>query len=110
MSSAKIPQPQNFDPQGILPPAPRLSKPAPRPLRRRGNREQGRALEAIGHALEYLIDSRMFLNRPAPRAAEAEAIQILMRASRAVFAECAEVVPVTGRIRSWMEDHLFRAA
>jgi hypothetical protein len=30
------------------------------PIRRRGSLEQGRALETLGHAVEYLIDSRLF--------------------------------------------------
>lgn len=94
----------------MLPPSPVLSKPAPQAVRRRGNREQGRALEAIGHSIEYLVDSRMFLTRCPPRAAEAEAIQILMRASRAVFAECEVVVPMRGRIRHWVEERLSWAA
>jgi hypothetical protein len=30
------------------------------PVRRRGSLEQGRALETLGHAVEYLVDSRLF--------------------------------------------------
>ncbi len=69
-------------------------------VRRRGNPQQGHALEALGHAIEYLTDTRMFsIGDTAERArSESEAVQILMRASRAVFEECAEVVPLRARI------------
>ncbi|SNT02760.1 hypothetical protein SAMN05421770_103514 [Granulicella rosea] len=69
-------------------------------VRRRGNPQQGHALETLGHAIEYLTDTRMFsIGDTAERArAEAEAVQIMMRASRAVFEECAEFVPLHTRI------------
>lgn len=96
-----------------LPPASYSEKTAPPKLqlvRRRGDREQGRALEALGHAVEYLVDSRMFLIGESNREADAEAVQILMRASRSVFESCPEVVPVGRRFRRWAEEHLFGAA
>jgi hypothetical protein len=61
-------------------------------VRRRGNSEQGRALEILGHAVEYLVDSRLFLVDQTQAKAEQDAVQILMRMSRAVFLECPEVV------------------
>ncbi len=74
------------------------------PVRRRGSLEQGRALEALGHAVEYVIDSRLFnANELNPRD-EQEAVQILMRMSRAVFLECPEVVPVRRRLRQWIAE------
>ncbi len=69
---------------------------------RRGSREQGRALEAIGHAVEYLVDSRLFQVGDHNRRAEQEAVQILMRLSRAVFAECPEVVSLRKRLKRWL--------
>ena len=69
---------------------------------RRGNMQQGRALEALGHALEYLIDSRMFLVDEPASSADAEAVQILASLSRAVFAECREVKPLRRRLRDWV--------
>ena len=58
---------------------------------------QGRALETLGHAVEYLMDSRLFLVERATPKAEQDALQILMRMSRAVFLECPEVVSVWTR-------------
>lgn len=67
-------------------------------VRRRADRLQGKSLEKLGHAVEYLMDSRQFQLDPATAKAERDALQILMRSSRAVFAECAEIVPVWERI------------
>jgi hypothetical protein len=79
-------------------------------LRRRANQLQGRGLEILGHAVEYLVDSRMFMvDQPSTRA-DAEAVQILMLLSRQVFAECAEVTPPTRRLRSWIAQRLNPAA
>jgi hypothetical protein len=68
-----------------------------RRVRRRGDMHQGRALETLGHAVEYLMDSRLFLVERATPKAEQDALQILMRMSRAVFLECPEVVSVWTR-------------
>ena len=62
-----------------------------RRVRRRASREQGQALERLGHAVEYLIDSRLFLAGNLNAEAEREAVQLLMRLSRTVFSECMEV-------------------
>ena len=58
---------------------------------------QGRALEALGHALEYLSDSAYGDRVALP--AISEAVKILAEKSRAVFAECPEIIPLTKRIR-----------
>lgn len=53
-----------------------------------GGFAQGWALEKLGHAVEHLVDSRLFdLNAQRVRD-EQEAVQILMRMSRAIFSEC----------------------
>ena len=71
-------------------------------VRRRPNQYQGRALEKLGHAVEYLVDSRMVLiDEPSTRA-DAEALDILMQLSRCVFSECEEIVPMGRRLRAWM--------
>jgi hypothetical protein len=68
--------------------------------------QQGRALEILGHAVEYLVDSRMFLvDQPTTRA-DAEATQILTLLSREVFFECAEVVPPARRLGLWIAEQL----
>jgi len=63
------------------------------------------ALEKLGHAIEYLVDSRLAIIHDLPdeltARADAEATQILMRLSRAVFAECAEIVPLRRRLWAW---------
>ncbi|ADW69235.1 hypothetical protein [Granulicella tundricola] len=69
---------------------------------RRGNMEQGRALEMLGHAVEYLVDSRLFGVDERTVKSNQEAVQILMRLSRAVFSECPEVVPVGRKFNLWM--------
>ena len=71
-------------------------------VRRRGSSEQGRALETLGHAVEYLVDSRLRFNDSQAAAGEREAIEILMRLNRAVFSECPEVVPFSRRVRQWI--------
>jgi hypothetical protein len=75
-------------------------------VRRRPDMLQGRALESLGHAIEYLIDSRMFETCEAHTPADAEAVQILSRFSREVFATCAEIVPVHQRFKQWASERL----
>ncbi len=71
-----------------------------REIRRRPTLRQGRALEMLAHALEYLVDSR--LHRSETGVSDQLAVQTLMRLNREVFAECAEVVPLRGRLRRWI--------
>lgn len=71
-------------------------------IRRRANPRQGQALERLGHAVEYLVDSRMALIHEPSTKADAEALDILMRLSRLVFSECEEIVPVSQRFKSWL--------
>ncbi len=82
--------------------------PGERVVRRKGNLVQGQALETLGHAIEYLIDSRMFLMDQAAAEANREAVAMLMRLSRAVFLECAEVVPLRRRVTLWLTSGVSR--
>lgn len=75
-------------------------------IRRRGSLAQGRALEGLGHAVEYLVDSRLFHTGEHNQRDENEAIQTLMRLSRAVFSECPEVVPLSQRVRGWVSERI----
>lgn len=75
-------------------------------IRRRPTMQQGRALETLGHAIEYLIDSRMFLVNEPYTSADAAAVQQLSLCSREVFATCAEIVPVSTRLRLWAIERL----
>jgi len=78
-------------------------------LRRRPNKPQGRALEILGHAIEYLVDQQLHRGSVAesqtfPSRADAPAIHILMRLSREVFAEC----PETASPRPSLKQRLLR--
>ena len=77
--------------------------PKPRPSRspvehRRTTPTQGRALEMLGHAIEYLADSRLYDACATP--AEGAAIHTLMSCSRQVFAECEIVQPWHQRVQT----------
>jgi hypothetical protein len=68
--------------------------------RRRPTPAQGRALEILGHAIEYLIDTQLHTGDFGAGAKDAaEASQVLMRLSREVFAECRVVVPAGERLK-----------
>ncbi len=69
----------------------------PTPIRRRTSPQQGRALEVLGHAIEYLVDSRLFDQWETP--ADAAAVHLLMERSRTVFNDCAELVPWHQRVQ-----------
>jgi hypothetical protein len=75
-------------------------------IRRQPTKEQGKALLSLGHAIEYLVDSRMHRNEErlsgAETRSETEASQILMRLNREVFAECREIVPIRRILQRWL--------
>ena len=73
-----------------------------RVIRRRPTQTQGQALEKLGRAVEYLVDSRMALIHEPSTRSDSEALDILMRLSRCVFSECEEIVPVGQRLKAWM--------
>ena len=100
MSSASV-LPLTMSP---LPPFIPESAPRRNPVRRRSNPQQGRALEILGHAIEYLVDSRLFETWES--AADAEAVQVLMSCSREVFAACEDVSPWHQRVQRALIKHL----
>lgn len=74
-------------------------------VRRRLSPESGRALEMLGHAIEYLADEYAVddehkgpLGSADPRV---EAIQVLKALNRAVYYSGAEVPPASSRLRRW---------
>jgi hypothetical protein len=79
----------------------------PRPfVRRRLSPEGGRALEILGHAIEYLADEyandladKGPLGSADPRVA---AIQILKGLNRAIYYSGTEVQPALGRMKRWL--------
>jgi hypothetical protein len=62
-------------------------------VHRQPSMDQGHALESLGHAIEYVYDSRVFRNCGELLPSDVEAVQILMRLSREVFIECREAAP-----------------
>ncbi len=51
----------------------------------------------LGHAIEYLVDSRLFETWES--AADAQAVQLLMSCSREVFADCDDLTPWHQRVQ-----------
>ena len=76
----------------------------PAPIRRRTTQQQGRAVEILGHAIDYLVDSRLFDQWETP--GDAAAVHLLMERSRAVFADCAEIVPWPQRVQQALVKRL----
>ena len=73
-------------------------------VRRLPTGQQGRALEKLGHAIEYLVDSDLYLKPSNGERASttsrdrAETAQTLMRLSREVFAECRLSAPARSHV------------
>jgi hypothetical protein len=72
---------------------------------RRITRESGRALEVLGHAIEYLADEYAFnivqfgkLERGDPRV---DAVHLLMGFNREVYYACPEIEPTWKRTSRW---------
>lgn len=66
----------------------------------------GRTLQTLGHAAEYLVNSRRFLVGVAVNEADEAAVRILRRLSSNVFREYAESV----RVRRPVEDFVMGCA
>lgn len=69
--------------------------------RRRISPEAGRALEKLGHAIEYLSDRFMVSGDPFSRD-QLEAILLLMEINREVYGECPEVPSLSQRFAAWL--------
>lgn len=76
------------------------------PRRRRVSPQAGRALEMLGHAIEYLTDEHVHrggdLSAHDP---EIEAIQLLMARNRQVYFDCPEIPTVVERCRAFLRAH-----
>ena len=77
-----------------------------RVIRRKISPTDGRALEILGHAIEYLTDEYALsaaqagtLDTGDPRV---EAVQTLMTLNRQVYYACPEVEPLLRRIARWV--------
>jgi hypothetical protein len=79
---------------------------------RRLSREAGRAVEMLGHAIDYLTDEfaldcmsagKGSLPGPNPRVA---AIELLMASNREIYLSCPEVLPLPERLHSMLRSLL----
>lgn len=72
-----------------------------RPRRRRMSPEAGRALEILGHAIEYLADE--FVHAGGALSVEdgqVEAMQLLMAVNRKIYFACPEIPTIGERFRA----------
>jgi hypothetical protein len=68
----------------------------------------GRTLLMLGHAAEYLANSRRYSSEKADNGANVEAIHILMEVSRSVFDEFAERRALSRRFEDWVIERAVR--
>lgn len=72
---------------------------------RRPTPQGGMALEILGHAIEYLVDTNFYHQRSDVPAVK-DAIAILKQSSRDVFADAPEVLPAGARAARWIRSRL----
>jgi hypothetical protein len=70
-------------------------------LRRCRTREEGLALVALGHAIEYLIDSQLARPQEPSGEAQREALTILMEANRNVYQQGTAIRQSVELARPW---------
>jgi hypothetical protein len=68
----------------------------------------GRTLLTLGHAAEYLANSRRYSTEKVDHASNIEAIHILMELSRSVFDDFAERRTLNRRLEDWLLDRAVR--
>ena len=68
----------------------------------------GRTLLTLGHAAEYLANSRRYSTQEFDHGADVEAIHILMGLSREVFEEFAERRTLSRRFEQWLIEPAVR--
>ena len=69
--------------------------------RRQISREAGRALEVLGHAIDYLTDEYVHAGGSiCPQDAQVEAVQLLMKVNREIYLGCPAVPTMEERLRS----------
>jgi hypothetical protein len=74
-----------------------------RPNRRRITPQAGRALEILGHAIEYLTDEFVFEGGSfSANNEQLKAVQLLMALNRQVYYECPELPSLRERLRAWL--------
>jgi len=77
-------------------------------IRRITGTHHGRTLLTLGHAAEYLANSRRYSTRAFDREAEVEAVHILLGLSRSVFEEYAERRSLHRRFEDWLIERAGR--
>ena len=80
------------------------------PVRRRANVNQALSIEKLGHAVDHLIYSRMFLTDADAVKADSDAIRILMVLRRSVFEDCETVAQENRQVKHWVMERLGRRA
>ena len=76
-------------------------------VRRRINHQAGRALEVLGHAIEYLSDEFVYeVADFTARDSQLEAVQLLMSLNRQIYFECPVVPSFGDRCGSFLRKHL----
>lgn len=81
-----------------VPEAPVIPSPRQVVRRRQISPDAGRALEILGHAIEYLTDEFVLAGDTlSPRNGQLEAVQILMSRNRQVYYSCPELPTLTER-------------
>jgi hypothetical protein len=74
--------------------------------RRRITPRAGRALEILGHAIEYLADEFVYEGREiSSRNGQLQAVQMLMALNRQVYFECPELPTLGERCRALFHLH-----
>src|ERR1700730_9304153 len=68
----------------------------------------GRTLLTLGHAAEYLANSRRYSTEKVDHASNIDAIHILMELSRSVFEDFAERRSLNRRLEDWLIDRAVR--
>jgi hypothetical protein len=94
-----------FSLSATAPAAAAATRPSPR-RRRRITPQAGRALEILGHAIEYLADE--FVHQGGSFSAhdsQLEAVQLLMALNRQVYFECPEIPSFGERCRALLHLH-----
>jgi galactose-1-phosphate uridylyltransferase len=79
-----------------------------RPVQPRAKVDHARAIQKLGHAVDHLIYSRMFLTDADMVKADADAIHLLMVLRRNVFEECITVAQGNQQVKQWIMARLKR--
>lgn len=77
-----------------------------RTRRRRIGASAGRALEILGHSIEYLIDESARDGSLAAHGGNTEAIQLLMRLNREIYFACPEIPSFGERLAKRLQSLL----